>query len=659
MTLLSLPLELLQHIAVCLEAAHRPSLQAFSLTSTACHEASLAVIFRRICITIRDREGLRRQVDALREALSRTNSFCCIRQITIKGALRLRVKQIEGYNTRTPWSGTLGPENVLDEDPVNYTGMYAVYDESVIKRSSEEDVAWAPLVSLLEAEIPLEDLVFDCRSQFPPSLLRTLHERHPRCRLHHLTFKFRTLLWGAPNLYEMELATSPSLYAVKVACAQRDSDGDDDFNLEAMMELVTGLSPNLNEVVVQNLFPAGSLRSILPRGSWHSLRGFTRGKRGSLKSLSLRGRTRLRTPKVLQDWARHIDFTCLQHLTLGGCLDLGMQGSGLSGETMEWIVQTQSFPHVKSLCVQVTRDDLNVEKPHYREHAISFFRTFESLEQLSIDGPIDYQIMDSVLAHHGQTLRVLSLHPFEETPIGVNVRDLRDLPFHFTKHCVLQLRAQCPVLEELTVLVKRNKSSASEADIYRCFGEMRNLRALSLILECSNWRVYRDPTYAPDLGDDDRQPVEIERYPWLRRGDLKETFINCAVDEALACSIWKTIGQNRTGRPLERLALWPTGAGEYGTGQRLPPTFSAIVQNLARSWLFKRVPRDDKEDFTCTELRQERRLALDEKEAKFLAHPQDLEFWKVFRSIWPSKNGSKDFRDDWSSFPLEETLRVS
>ena len=163
----------------------------------------------------------------------------------------------------------------------------------------------------------------------------------------------------------------------------RDSDGDDDFNLEAMMELVTGLAPNLNEVIVLNLFPGGSLKSRRPRGSWQSLPGFTRGKRGSLKSLSLRGHTRLGTPKILHDWARHIDFTCLRHLTLGGCLD--MMGFGLSGETMEWIVETQSFPHVKSLCVHVTRDDLNVEKPHYREQAISFFGTFDSLEQLSID----------------------------------------------------------------------------------------------------------------------------------------------------------------------------------------------------------------------------------------------------------------------------------
>jgi hypothetical protein len=655
MTLLSLPPEVLQDIAGRLGTAHRPSLQAFSLTSTVCHSASLSVIFQRICITVQSREGLQHQVDALREALSRTNSFRCIRQITIKGALRLRVKQTDGYPP--PHLQYMSPyysKNLPDEDPVYYQGIYRVYDESVLERSSEEDMAWAPLVNLLEAAVWLKDLVFDCRNQFPPSLLKLLHERHPQCRLHHLTFKFRTLLWGIPKPYEMELATSPSLCTVKIPCAHRDSDGDDDFNLEALMELVTGLAPNLKKVIVLNLFPCGSLRSNLPREPWQGLPGFVHGRKGSLKSLSLRGRTQLRTPKMLEDWSKSTDFTCLRHLALGGCLD--MVSSGLSGQTMEWIAQTQLFPHVKSLSVLLTRDDLHLEKPHYREQAISFFRSFEPLEQLSISGPIDYQIMDSVLVYHGQTLRKFGLYPFEEIPIGINVRDLRDIPFHFTKDRVLQLRSQCPVLEELTILVKRNKSDASEAEIYRCLGEMTNLRALSILLDCSNWRVIRDPTYAPDFDHDDQESVEPVRYSWLKIGELKDNLINCAVDEALACSIWKIISHNKIGRPLERLTLSPTGMGEFGTAARLPPTFAVFVQTLARSWLFERVPRDDIEDFTVTELQQRKRLALEEKEAEFLARrrvpPQDQEFWKVFRSIWPPKSGSRDYRDDWSSLPF-------
>lgn len=107
--------------------------------------------------------------------------------------------------------------------------------------------------------------------------------------------------------------------------------------------------------------------------------------------------------EVLQDRARHIDFAGLRQLTLGGCLDAVQ--SGVSGEVMEWTAQTLSFPNVKFLSIRITRDDFDVEKPCFSEQAISFFRTFRSLEQLCIQGPIDNHIVDSVLAHHGQTLR--------------------------------------------------------------------------------------------------------------------------------------------------------------------------------------------------------------------------------------------------------------
>lgn len=197
MSLLSLPLELLQDIAGYLETAYRPSLEAFSLTNSVCHTASLPITFQRVCITVDSPEGLRRHVDALRGALSRTDSFSYIRHITVKGALRLRdKKKIEGYATRAPLASfpydtreALNAQ-LLNEEPIDYEGIYTVHVESVIERSSEEDLAWAPLVKLLEeANISLEDIVFDCRSQFPPCLLRILDERHPRCRLHHLTFK--------------------------------------------------------------------------------------------------------------------------------------------------------------------------------------------------------------------------------------------------------------------------------------------------------------------------------------------------------------------------------------------------------------------------------------------------------------------------------------
>ncbi|TGO08378.1 hypothetical protein BTUL_0212g00170 [Botrytis tulipae] len=658
MAFLSFPLEVLQKIAAFLATAHRPSLYAFTLTNKACHAAAIFLVFRQIVITVDDRKELRRDVDRLIETLSRTDSFRHIRRITIKGALKPSAERTEGFGRQTPWWHDIGLDEVLvDEEVLYYGDLYTVYDGGVIEKFSEEDMAWAPVVNLLQAKIHLEDLVYDCQSQFPPSLLRTLHEQHPQCRLHHLTFRFQTLLWGIPYPYEMEVATSPSLYRVKLTCALRDSDGDDDFNLEAMMELTSGLAPNLKEVIVLNLLPGRSLKSVRPRGSWQGLPGFTGGKVGSLTSLSLKGYSRLNSPTMLQNWARYTDFTFLQHLTLGGYYNgpyYSRTMSGLSGETMEWVAQNHFFPRVKTLDVYLTRDDYFHEKPNYSEHAVSFFHAFEFLEELTINGSIDSQILDIVLSHHGQTLKKLSFRPFEDIYTNADGHNRLHIPLEFTHDHFLQIEAQCPILEELAVPVKRNKSSASEASMYRCFGRMKSLRYLFLILDCSNWRVARDSTYNPKFDEEDQKPVDNVTLSFLKRGDLKETFINCAVDEALARSIWETINQNKTGRRLERLKLWPTGAGEYGVNRRLGSTFSAMAQSLTRSWLLERVPRDDEEEsFTVRELGQHGRKANDQQNQSYLAYRHDPEIWEVLRSVWPAKEGSRDWQDDWSSCPLQ------
>ncbi|KAJ4296815.1 hypothetical protein N0V90_006863 [Kalmusia sp. IMI 367209] len=611
MTLSYLPLELLQQIADCVETVHWPSLYAFSLTSKDCHRASAFLIFRQINIKINHPEGLRRNADRLVEALSRTDSACHVQCISIKGALRLSAKKTNSGDQDTNWLRRFGLDEILvDEELVRYGDPYVVYDEPVIEKSSEEDMAWAPVVSLLQTIPYLEDLVYDCQSQFPPSLLSTLREQHPQCRLHHLTFRFRTLLWGVPYPYEMELATFPSLYRVKVACALRDTDGDDDFNLEAIMEVVAGLAPNLKEVIILNLFPSLSSRYRRSRESWQGLPGFT----GEV------------------------------HLALGG--GYNARTSALSGETMKWVAQNHSFPRVKTLSVYLTRDDMYHERPHYSENAVSFFQAFESLEELSVRGPIDSHIIHGILYHHGQKLKKLGFHPFEESVNVTGDRDRRYIPIEFTKDHILQIQAQFPVLEELAIPVKRNKSSASEAEMYKCFAGMKCLRFLFINLDCSSWRVFRDSTYRPQFDEEDQKPVD---YPIpLSKGILKETFINCAVDETLARSIWKAISQNKTGRQLDRLKLWTTGGGEYGGGPTLGRV-STIIQSLSRSWLIERVPQDDQENITVRELGQHARNVSDPQ----ARYSHESEAGQIFRTIWLCKEGSKDWRDDWASFPLQ------
>jgi hypothetical protein len=647
MSLVFLPLEILQQIAGCLETVHRPSLFTFSLTSQACYRASVFLIFRQINILVRNPGSLRRDADRLTEALSRMDSARHVQCISIKGDVRLNVVK---DNRHAEWlRGTGRDEILVDWDPMSYHRHYVIYDEPVIKKDSEEDLAWTPMVDMVQAIPHLKDLIYDCESQFPPNLLSTLHRQHPYCRLHHLSFRFRTLLWGVPYPYEMELATSPLLYKVKIISTGQDSEYDDDFNEEALMELAAGLAPNLKEVAVVDIISIRSNRYHRRRGSWQGLPGFT-GTVGSLKSLSIKGYANLRSPDLLQDWAKHTDFTCLQSLELGGGYE--NTTNALSSDTMEWVAQNLSFPQLRKLSVYVGRDDMMDERPHYSRNAVSFFQNLESLEELAVHGPIDSQIFKTLLCHHGQTLKKLKLRPFEDFYYVSNGRDRRDIAMEFTKDDFLQIQAHCPVLEDLAITVKRNQSSASETEIYRCFGTIRNLRYLFLTLDCSNMRVTRDSTYDPQFDGEDNRLVDDDTATSVKKGVFKETLINCAVDEALAHSIWKTIVQNKAGRKLKRLRLWTRGGFEYSTRWGVQHA-STIVAVLSRSWLLERVPRDDQDDITVRELGKcGRQVGMGIYASDVQAFSKSAA-GQVFNSIWPRKEGSRDWRDDWSSFPLQ------
>ncbi|ROW15086.1 hypothetical protein VPNG_03411 [Cytospora leucostoma] len=479
----------------------------------------------------------------------------------------------------------------------------------------------------------------------------------------------------------MALATSPCLYRVRVVHSWRDSTGEDDFNHEAMMELVAGLAPNLKEVQVVNIWADLSMRSLRPRGPWRGLPGFVPGAGlGSLTSLSIVGHLGWQLPALallLQAWARHTDFSLLRHLDIGGGYNADGGGwgtiSGINDEIMEWIVQNCSFPRLRTLGVRLDRDNVRVERPHYTDKAIAFFRAFEPLDELSVAGSLEPEILDAILSRHGPTLHKLSLRP-KERPRDVNLGQLpgREAPMIFAKDQILQLQTQCPELQELAIPVKRMKSNALEGEIYRIFRKMERLQFLFLTLDCSDWRVTQHSTSTDDPSFDeyDRGEVDVCLGTRLKRGHLREAFINCAVDEMLARSIWDTICQGKVGKPLESLKLWTKGGGQFGDSGR-QSAISEIIDSLSRSWLIERDIGNDENIIIrelgrrAREIRDQERRELDRRAREFFNqqarddnNPQapeasDTDPMRVFRRIWPRKEGNKDWREDWAGFPLQ------
>ena len=224
----------------------------------------------------------------------------------------------------------------------------------------------------------------------------------------------------------------------------------------------------------------------------------------------------------------------------------------------------------------------------------------------------------------------------------------------------MQIQAQCPALQYLCITVKRTKSDAREAEIYRSLSEIQHLQVLFLTLDCSDWRVTRSdtPTDDPSFDEDDRKLYSAENLR-IKRGHVRETFINCAVDETLARSIWETICRKKVGKWLESLKLYTTGGGSFGE-RGYDHHLTQIVENLSRSWLIERGGRGDEETSHVKELSQRSREAREKRPHR----PGDLLYGsesevsgrpvlQIFRRIWGRKEGSKDWSEDWASFPLQ------
>lgn len=659
-TIAGLPLETLQQIAGHLHAAHRSTFYAFSLANQRCHGATLPITFRELQLKVRSRHVLQRDVDTLTEILSRADSARHVRHLKIKGFLSSRAEGTGNWEDEPgchrfdgqeiAWFKTTGIGEILtDEEPVLFTNH--VCREPVITKGSEEDLAWAPVVALIKSLPHLATLVYDCRNQFPPSVLDVLHEHNPRCKLHHLTFRLRSLLSDMPDPYEMALATSPCLYSVKVARCSRDSVGNDDFNQEAVMELVAGLAPNLKEVTMVIFSAMGWYRFRQPRGPWKGLPGFVPGAGvGGLTSLSVVGKIQW-SPGLLQAWAKHTDFRNLRRLTLGGCYRRHYD-HGMDGETMRWIVQNCSFPQLKALRVRLARNSAVVQWPDYAGDAIAFFQALEPLDELSLTGPFEPEILDAILARHGPTLKKLDLRPIED-PLRVRmILGRRYVAMLFGKDHILQIQANCPALEELSMPIKRTKSDAVEVDVYKSFGRMERLKSLFLTLDCSECWLDRQNSYNHLFDEQDNECCHYYQLDWLEKGHLGNIFMSCAVDETLARSIWDTICQHKIGTQLQSLKLWTTGGGrlgEYHDNQDIRD----IVDNLSRSWLIERVVE---EQINVRELgRRGRKMRDQELTDRYNMGRAltDTEALRVFRRVWPKKEGGEDWREDWSSLPLQ------
>ncbi|KAJ5930871.1 hypothetical protein N7466_006364 [Penicillium verhagenii] len=282
------------------------------------------------------------------------------------------------------------------------------------------------------------------------------------------------------------------------------------------------------------------------------------------------------------------------------------------------------FPNLKRLFISLDARMWNFEK--YKHCKSLFFQdstagilAFRPLEYLSIKGLDSVENLNSIIQHHGPSLKGLALVPHDiiyEYP-RLHLSDL------------LEMAILCPNLEELRLQIKRSMGSQEECEMYKAFGTFPNLQILFLDLDFdARSRLPSPPNFETENLD-----------------DLRQTFINAAMDEKLAFQIWKTIKNKDSG--LRDLRLLPFGNRVFAHEERL------LICCFARSWLL-----------TSYNLEYPGLLVIEQigKRAWEVKRAKKYPDWEpcltermasVVHNIWPQVPGYSDWWTCWTSLPLQ------
>jgi hypothetical protein len=636
-----LPIEVLHHICSHLP---RPSLTSLSLCNKALLSAADVFFFRAFTITVLGRKKLKDDVDKWKSVLRRSQSFKHVRRLYIRGYM--------------PEEHDDTGEVDLAAEGVKDRFFMKDHIDDPLASCATEAAAWQPLADLLELLIALASLNFRSSNQLPRVVLGVLHSKQRRhdCKLEMARFRLRSLHEDTIDPHEYALITSPCLSIIDVKCGEFDSQKRSDHNLQAILSVVErGLAPNLRELRIQGSamsWPRFRTSPPPPELPWKGF-GFDEdsllkdrsNKKGCISTLSLSYLTSTQM-KPLTD---HLDFYKIRRLVIQSSL---MEHSS---QTIPWLqsLTLNKLHHLRSL-------DLNIycmsPDEGYYQAFDSFFQSLRPrLRDLRISAHLRPKSIHDILRRHGASLLhlCLNLSPSKQALGMDNVR---------------QIHKYCHALERLEIPIQRTQGDAEEVKIYRILGSLPKLARLSITLKSidisPNLNNNLLESVSTNFNTFEQQPFLIGGQPMTPprlNGDIRNSFINRAVDETLARSIYDVLSSTKQPgcKPIESLTLHHDYVSflrrEEGDHVQYP---SAVEEYLNTTWLLRRETCHNEQ--TCsTETKVDVRSGdwLGRTDRKKLLpttlHP-DLE--AVFRSVWPRReNDTGNWKEDWHSFPLATT----
>ncbi|KAI4868615.1 hypothetical protein F4820DRAFT_409920 [Hypoxylon rubiginosum] len=681
--------ELKAQICELLYVTHPLSLVNLASTSKNSYAVAAIFLFRTIKVFVNERDKPQPNLQQYINHLELFGALNHVRRLVIYGP-GWRNTELTGFGYQQPklirtlaYVPDLEREN--DEDPLRtrfdkHTGVDVldnirhsafVPDSSYGEVTYPFDEQWRPLANLIRQLPMLSDVIYQCSTQFPPCLLEALHEHQPVCRLHVDSFRLRCL--GSTPMkmdqHELMLITSPCLHSINIRTGERDLYNFRHWvpvhHLGAIFRLVAGVTPNIKEVHVSGMHSCQTTQhgewhsSFRPR--WESLPIPRAGPRqkGSLSCLQLCGSDDHPIGgQDIDDWGAHTDFTALRTLKLD---------SEVTQSALETLVNKHSFPSLETLSLSLEPLALPVIGPV--EYCLLLERFLQSLPRLSTLKITNWQHHFSLDWVLGPGLRTLWLEPRIDFDRLTTQHDL-------TAQNIAQIRERCPLLKNLTLVVRRSKGDSSESALYRELGTLPKLQHLSLKMDPSRdggllnptWSWNEDPSFA-HVSTAETVRRELLRAAFFQMEDLRkkqaqDMFINSAVDDSLALAIFKAISETKERHniiPLDKLEIRLVDPNfPFTPNGRIYFELEKYISMLGRSWQVVRMPRDGSGQVLMAQEinkkereRASRRIEEDFRGVrKIVTTDRSRPLEVIFREIWPQRREGSTLQEDWRSWPL-------
>ncbi|KAF2668928.1 hypothetical protein BT63DRAFT_424657 [Microthyrium microscopicum] len=255
-----LPVELLLNIFEVVANSHRPSIRDIALVNKGFYTIAARFLYYTVRINIQDEERFSNIVHSISPVIIQNIRCLVIEQPNDSECYRLheemlgdKLCKLSTYPKHTkPITGNAYFPTTPSPKPGNRspTPIEANLCLNGINKDPQRSVVHS-IASLIE-EIPrLQDLIFACPMQLPPSILFAIHAHHRNCRLQLHGFDFRAFRPNRLDPYDLMLASSPCLFDIMTDPTDWVFESElRQYLREVLTDFLSVFAPNLQELTL-------------------------------------------------------------------------------------------------------------------------------------------------------------------------------------------------------------------------------------------------------------------------------------------------------------------------------------------------------------------------------------------------------------------------